>query len=72
MCANLTEITIREKERQCRKFKDPGYAQRFLSSHGQISNLFKVGRYKAAERYRQKLKGAFSLYEAAASTSRVS
>jgi hypothetical protein len=38
-----------------------------LALHGQITNLFKVGKYKGATQYRQKLKAAFSLYEAASS-----
>ena len=30
----------RQKERQMKKFKSPGKAQRFLSAHGPINNLF--------------------------------
>jgi putative transposase len=53
----------REKERQMRKFKTPGSAQRFLSSMGGILNLFKVGRYKhEASLYMQKLQNAFSIW----------
>ena len=53
----------REKERQMRKFKASGSAQRFLSSMGEILNLFKVGRYKhEAYFYRQKLQDAFSIW----------
>jgi putative transposase len=53
----------REKERQMRKFKSPGSAQRFLSSMGKILNLFKVGRYKhQASVYRQKLQQAFTVW----------
>jgi putative transposase len=53
----------REKERQMRKFKQPGSAQRFLSSMGIILNLFKVGRYKhQASVYRQKLQQAFTVW----------
>ncbi|KIE04226.1 Integrase catalytic region [Candidatus Jidaibacter acanthamoeba] len=58
----------RQKERLMRKFKDPGATQLFLSSCGQLLNLFKVGRYKfKAENYRQKMKAAFTLYNDAAS-----
>ncbi|MGO9233845.1 MAG: IS6 family transposase [Methylocella sp.] len=31
----------RQKERQMKKFKSPGTAQRFLSAHGPINNLFR-------------------------------
>jgi putative transposase len=33
------------QERQMRGFKSSGYAQRFLSVHGQVHNLFRVGRH---------------------------
>jgi putative transposase len=32
----------RQKERQMKKFKSPGKAQRFLSAHGPINNLFRL------------------------------
>ena len=35
----------RQRERQMRRFKPPGQAQRFLSAHGPINNLFRVGRH---------------------------
>jgi len=35
----------RRRERQMRRFKSPGHAQRFLSAHGPINNLFRVGRH---------------------------
>ena len=35
----------RQRERQMRRFKSPGQAQRFLSAHGPINNLFRVGRH---------------------------
>lgn len=54
----------REKERQMRGFKNPGGAQRFLSSMGVFLNLLKVGRYKyTAQDYRQKLKVAFETFD---------
>ncbi|CAL7961927.1 Integrase catalytic region [Alphaproteobacteria bacterium] len=55
---------IRQKERQMRKFKDPGWIQQFLSSCRQFFNLFKIGRYKfQASNYREKMKKAFALYD---------
>ena len=35
----------RQRERQMRKFKSAAQAQRFLWVHGNIQNLFRVGRY---------------------------
>ena len=33
------------QERQIRRFKSPGQAQRFLAVHSQVHNLFRVGRH---------------------------
>ena len=35
----------RQRERQMRRFKSAAHAQRFLSVHGPIQNLFRVGRH---------------------------
>ena len=35
----------RAQERQMRRFKSPGQAQRFLAVHSQVHNLFCVGRH---------------------------
>jgi putative transposase len=35
----------RQRERQMRRFKSSGQAQRFLSLHGVVQNLFRVGRH---------------------------
>ncbi len=35
----------RQQERQMRRFKSPGQAQRFLAVHSQVHNLFNVGRH---------------------------
>ena len=35
----------RRRERQMRRFKSPGQAQRFLSVHAAVQNLFRVGRH---------------------------
>ena len=45
---NRSEVShqpTRQRERQMRRFKSPGQAQRFLSVHGVILNLFRVGRH---------------------------
>ncbi len=53
----------REKERQMRGFKTPGYAQKFLSSMGAFLNLLKVKRYSvSAKEYRHKLKESLSTF----------
>ena len=35
----------RQRERQMRRFKSAAHAQRFLSVHGLVLNLFRVGRH---------------------------
>ena len=43
----------RRRERQMKRFKSPRQAQRFLSAHGQISNLFHLRRdHVTASEYR--------------------
>ena len=45
---NLAEVShqpTRQRERQKRRFKSAGQAQRFLSVHGVIRNLFNLGRH---------------------------
>ncbi|TDI44701.1 MAG: DDE domain-containing protein [Acidobacteria bacterium] len=41
--AEVSHEPTRQRERQMRKFKSPGQAQRFLSVHGLVQNLFRVG-----------------------------
>jgi putative transposase len=43
--AEVSHQPTRQRERQMRRFKSPGPAQRFLSVHGVIGNLFRVGRH---------------------------
>jgi putative transposase len=46
---NLAEVShqrTRQRERQMRRFKSAGSAQRFLSVHGVIQNLFNLGRHQ--------------------------
>ena len=45
---NLAEVShqpTRQRERQMRRFKSSGQAQRFLSLHGVVQNLFRLGRH---------------------------
>ncbi len=43
--AEVSHQPTRQRERQMRRFKSAGQAQRFLSVHGIILNLFRVGRH---------------------------
>ncbi len=43
--AEVSHQPTRQRERQMRKFKSAAQAQRFLSVHGVIQNLFRVGRH---------------------------
>ena len=45
---NRSEVShqpTRQRERQMRRFKSPAQAQRFLSVHSIVGNLFRVGRH---------------------------
>ena len=45
---NRVEVShqpTRQQERQMRRFKSAAQAQRFLSVHGVVQNLFRVGRH---------------------------
>ena len=43
--AEVSHEPTRQRERQMRRFKSAGQAQRFLSVHGTVQNLFRVGRH---------------------------
>ena len=43
--AEVSHQLTRQRERQMRRFKSAGHAQRFLSVHGLVQNLFRVGRH---------------------------
>jgi putative transposase len=43
--AEVSHQPTRQRERQMRRFKSAGQAQRFLSVHGAVQNLFKLGRH---------------------------
>ena len=43
--AEVSHQPTRQREGQIRRFKSVGHAQRFLSVHGPVQNLFRVGRH---------------------------
>ncbi len=43
--AEVSHQSTRQCEGQMRRFKSVGHAQRFLSVHGLVQNLFRVGRH---------------------------
>ena len=43
--AEVSHQPTRQRERQMRRFKSVGHAQRFLSVQGLVQNLFRVGRH---------------------------
>ena len=43
--AEVSHQPTRQRERQMRRFKSAAHAQRFLSVHGVVQNLFRVGRH---------------------------
>jgi putative transposase len=43
--AEVSHQPTRQRERQMRRFKSSAHAQRFLSVHGLVLNLFRVGRH---------------------------
>ena len=43
--AEVSHQPTRQRERQMRKFKSTAQTQRFLSVHGVVRNLFRVGRH---------------------------
>ena len=54
--AELSHQPTRQRERQMRRFKSAGQAQRFLSAHGVIQNLFRVGRHLVSSANHQMLR----------------
>jgi putative transposase len=61
--AEASHQHTRQHERQMRRFKSPGQAQRFLAVHSQVHNLFRLGRHllKACH-YRMFRLRAFSMW----------
>ena len=54
--AEVSHQPTRQRERQMRRFKSPGQAQRFLSVHGVIQNLFRVGRHLLGAAHHRELR----------------
>jgi putative transposase len=61
--AEVSHQLTRQQERQMRRLKSPGQAQRFLSAHGPINNLFRLGRHRMkTAHYRLFQDRAFALW----------
>jgi putative transposase len=59
--AEQSHEATRVRERGMRRFKSPGQAQRFVTAHTAVSNLFNLGRHLIkAEHYRNLRVSAFS------------
>ena len=43
--AEVSHQPIRQRERQMRRFKSAAHVERFVSVHGVVKNLFRVGRH---------------------------
>ena len=62
--AEVSHQPTRQRERQMRRFKSPGQAQRFLAVHGPINNLFRLGRHQLpARHYRTLRTRAFAAWD---------
>src|SRR3954451_23598938 len=61
--AEKSHQPTRRRERQMKRFKSAGQAQRFLSAHDQIGNLFHLRRdHVTASEYRAARAGAFEMW----------
>jgi putative transposase len=57
----LSHQPTRQQERRMRRFKSQGHAQRFLSCHGVVNNLFRLGHHlMRAKNYRTLRERAFN------------
>jgi putative transposase len=62
--AELSHQPTRQQERQMRRFKSPQQAQRFLSAHAHIGNLFRIRhRHPTAADYRAARHKAFKTWQ---------
>ncbi|MDA9983130.1 IS6 family transposase, partial [Gammaproteobacteria bacterium] len=62
--AEVSHEPTRQRERQMRRFKSAGQAQRLLTVHGEIGNLFRLGRHVIrAIHYRKFRLEAFSKWQ---------
>ena len=63
--AEVSHQPTRQRERHMRRFKSPGQAQRFVSVHGLVRNLFRVGRHLVrAEHHRELRSRSFLIWDA--------
>ena len=63
--AELSHQPTRMRERQMRRFKSPRQTQRFLSAHGVITNLSRVGRHHLTSSNHRLLRSrSFSIWRA--------
>ncbi len=61
--AELSHQPSRQRERQMRRFKSAAQAQRFLSVHGVIASLFRVGRHLISSAHHRTLRArSFSVW----------
>ncbi len=61
--AEVSHQPARRRERQLRRFKSHRHAQRLLSTHGPISNLFRIGRQLLnATHYRELRDRSFTMW----------
>ncbi len=61
--AEASHRHTRRREKVMARFKSPGHAQRFLSTHDQIATLFRPKRYRLSARsFRHARADAFSLW----------
>jgi putative transposase len=64
--AEVSHESIRQRERRMRRFKSVLQVQRFLSVHGVVSNLFRLGRHLLrAKNYRMFRMRAFVRWQRA-------
>jgi len=62
--AEVSHEPTRQRERLMREFKSIGQAQRFLTVHAEIGNLFRVGRYMMkAHHYRELRSRSYSEWQ---------
>ena len=61
--AEVSHQPTRQRERQMRRYKSPRHAQRFLSAHAQINNVFRCRRqHLSAQQYQSARHWAFLLW----------
>ena len=63
--AEVSHQPTRQRERQMRRFKSAAHVQRFVSVHGLVQNLFRVGRHLLrAVHHRSLRRRAFQVWNA--------